>query len=519
LPENGLWEDFEMKIRLHRRNKRYVWLLGLLSLLWFLIRVIPKPSRASYPCQKAAAPVAAGFVVWLAGLAAPGVLWRKARGRLSRGRTRAAGGILALAIAAAASWSLINSTSALHGFESGDASYRLSDGPLSPIGTGKGIYPGRVVWAHDPKAISWNLVGNWWEDAYNNQAAIDGMVSRSVQWLTGKKSSAEAWRSIFQYFNRTHGRGNAGYRTGEKIAIKVNMNNTTDHGTSNRLNTSPHLVLSILQQLVDTAGVPPSAITVLDPSRFIPQYLFDKCHSRYPDVMFVDHVGGDGRRKAEYQMNAIPFSVSSQNAAGIATAAIDASYLIDVAILKGHVGQGVTLCAKNLYGLTSIDPNWRKNHHDYFSPKADGSPAYMTFVDFLGHKDLGGKTMLFVIDALFANDLVDDPPHLKWKMPPFNDSMPASLLVSQDGVAIDSVGLDFLRSEWPNLADLSYSDYYLREAALADDPPSKTFYDPERDGTRCTSLGVHEHWNNAIDKKYSRNLGKNQGIELYTGPK
>jgi hypothetical protein len=55
-------------------------------------------------------------------------------------------------------------------------------------------------------------------------------------------------------------------------------------------------------------------------------------------------------------------------------------------------------------------------------------------------------------------------------------------------------------------------------AALADDPQSKTFYDPERDGTKCISLGIHEYWNNSADKKYSRNLGKKQGIELYTGP-
>ena len=40
-------------------------------------------------------------------------------------------------------------------------------------------------------------------------------------------------------------------------------------------------------------------------------------------------------------------------------------------------------------------------------------------------------------------------------------------------------------------------------------PPSKTFYDPERDGIPMPrSLGVHEHWNNGTDKKYSRNLGK-----------
>ena len=40
---------------------------GLLSLLWFLFRVVPKPSRAAYPCQRAAAPLAGGFVIWLAG--------------------------------------------------------------------------------------------------------------------------------------------------------------------------------------------------------------------------------------------------------------------------------------------------------------------------------------------------------------------------------------------------------------------------------------------------------------------
>ncbi len=31
-----------------------------------------------------------------------------------------------------------------------------------------------------------------------------------------------------------------------------------------------------------------------------------------------------------------------------------------------------------------------------------------------------------------------------------------------------------------------------------------------------TSQGVHEHWNNASDKQYSRNLGIGDGIELYS---
>jgi hypothetical protein len=29
-----------------------------------------------------------------------------------------------------------------------------------------------------------------------------------------------------------------------------------------------------------------------------------------------------------------------------------------------------------------------------------------------------------------------------------------------------------------------------------------------------TSRGVHEHWNNATARKYSRNLGGKEGIEL-----
>ncbi|MBP1657311.1 MAG: hypothetical protein H6Q31_1912, partial [Bacteroidetes bacterium] len=51
------------------RKAFWLWIVvGLASAIWVLIRVIPKPSRATYPCQKVAQPLAAGFVVWLLGL-------------------------------------------------------------------------------------------------------------------------------------------------------------------------------------------------------------------------------------------------------------------------------------------------------------------------------------------------------------------------------------------------------------------------------------------------------------------
>ena len=363
--------------------------------------------------------------------------------------------------------------------------------------------------------MTWDGTGSWWTDANNDQAVIDRMVSRSICGLTNQKSDAQAWKSIFQYFNRTHNRGNTGYKAGEKVAIKANLNNTTDHGTIERLNSSPHLILSLIRQLTGPARVSQSAITVFDSSRFIPSNLYDKIHHEFPGVIFVDHIGGDGRLKAEFKPNAIPFSVTSRNATGLDTTVVEAAYLINAAVLRAHVSSGVTLSAKNLFGATSINPDWHKNAHDGFQHNKDGSASYSAFTDFLGHKDLGEKTMLFVIDGLYGNDNVDGPPHRKWKMPPFNDAWPNSIFMSFDGVAIDSVGFDFLASEWSDLPDIVNADNYLRESALANDPPSKTHYDPERDGIPCRSLGVHEHWNDATDKKYSRNLGKAHGIELF----
>lgn len=46
-------------------KKIYPVLLGIIALCWFLIRVIPKPSRAAYPCQRAAFPIASAFILWL----------------------------------------------------------------------------------------------------------------------------------------------------------------------------------------------------------------------------------------------------------------------------------------------------------------------------------------------------------------------------------------------------------------------------------------------------------------------
>lgn len=397
-----------------------------------------------------------------------------------------------------------------------DIQPRMAWGKNHPVGTPVGINPGRVAWSHAPGVALWNKVdGRWYEDRWNSQELTDSMISDVICTLTGERTDKRSWQALFKDFNKRNGKGNKGYRNGEQIAVKLNLNNTFDYADNEQLNASPHLTLSLLRSLVNEGGVPQECITLFDASRFMTDALFNKCHTEFPHVHYVDNEGTSGREKATYTENAIPYSCDNGKLArGLANCAIEADYLINVALLKGHGGQGVTLCGKNWYGATDINRNFRKNQHNNFNQDRGGKPRFMTFTDFMGHKDLGGKTMLFLIDGLYGSMDVNGAPSGRWKMAPFNNEWPCSLFGSQDGVAIDAVGIDFLTSEFPAMPDVDYCDMYLVEAAMADAPLSGTVYDPEQDGKSLKSLGVLEHWNNPVDKQYSKNLGKDYGIEL-----
>lgn len=399
-----------------------------------------------------------------------------------------------------------------------NAAPRMAWGKNHPVGKARGIHPGRVAWSHAPGAVNWDRKeGRWYEDRWNSQDTINAMVADVLLTLTGESTPADAWNALFTDFNkRKSGKAKAkGYRKGQKVAVKLNLNNTFDYADNEQLNASPHMTLALLRSMVNDAGIPQECITLFDASRFMTDALFNKCHAEFPDVHYVDNEGTHGREKATYTENAIPYSQDNGKlATGLANCAIDADYLINVALLKGHGGQGVTLCAKNLYGATDINRNFRKNQHNNFNQDRTGRPRFMTFTDFMAHKDLGEKTMLFLIDGLYGSMDVNGAPSGKWKMTPFNLDWPCSIFASQDGVAIDAVGIDFLTSEFPAMSDTDYCDMYLVEAAMADAPLSGTFYDPERDGKGVGSLGVLEHWNNPVDKQYTGNLGQPGGIEL-----
>lgn len=167
-------------------------------------------------------------------------------------------------------------------------------------------------------------------------------------------------------------------------------------------------------------------------------------------------------------------------------------------------GPGVTLTAKNWYGATDINLQWRKNAHIGFSAdKRHGTPSYKTFVDFIGHKDLGGKTLLYLIDGTYGSRDVNGKPAPKWQKPPFNNEWACSLIASQDALACDAVAMDLLISEWPEFGSFNYCDEYLLEASTIPNTNSGSTYDPERDGKPLTKpLGIFEHCDS--NRKYTK---------------
>lgn len=500
--------------------------LGISSFIWFLVRVIPKPSRASYPCMQATAPLMSAFVIYIISLTSTFLFQFRNNKQIIQSRF-----MLWFAVISIAFFSFTSSTN--NTLELVNPSYYI---PNQPIGVAKGIFPGRVVWVHNPEATltSFKNIGKdyrgddlWYLDKNCNQDVVAGMLNLSILEIAGTKSNTEAWDEIFKYFNNTHGKGDVGYASNEKIAIKLNLTGSYNGpDPSVRMDATPQLVLALLQQLVEIAKVPQKNIWIGDNYRTFRNEYWNKCHAVYPDVHYFDGTGFDGREKTVPSVNQVFKCSDKLTSSSLPQHIIDAAYLINVPCLKSHDGGGITLAAKNHQGsIIDVSKTHEKPLADFmhyslpFQDDTKNHHKYRHLVDFMGHKDLGGKTLLYILDGIWAG--VNAAGWIeKWNMAPFNGDYPSSIFVSQDAVAIESVGFDFLLAEYINKdASVKYPyingvDDYLLQAADPANWPAGIQYDPEGDGTILSSLGVYEHWNNATSKKYSRNLGTGNGIEL-----
>jgi hypothetical protein len=235
-------------------GRLYFHLIGLGALIWFLVRVVPKPSRAAYPCMRAAFPVASAFVLYLLSLATTAFAISKVKKHWKNAHYWAVAAFLIVAV--------------ISGFFALQAekpyvyadSHNL-DTPNQPMGVGQGIFPGRVVWSWNADATNENCKNDNWGEAYHepknsNMNIIQAMVDQSLLSLTGQSSVGEAWTALFIHFNQKKGRGAVGYQPGQNIFIKTNAVSTPVDGSHNysglnnytMAKTSPQPVLAILRQ-------------------------------------------------------------------------------------------------------------------------------------------------------------------------------------------------------------------------------------------------------------------------------
>jgi len=532
--------------------------IGFAALLWIILRVISKPSRINYPCVKAAMPFAAGFIQNLTVFLIS--LFAFTRIKKSFPKNQYVLAALLVTFTIGGTYFSDNNPELNNQYPT------IYQNPNEPVGEAKGIFPGRVVWVHNPDATNENCdpmeEGNsYFEPKNNNQDVIDQMLSQAIQSLTGKTSDSEAWDAIFKFHNNTRGKGEVGYQAGEKVFIKMNATsawsgNYNDDdltkvyegwwGNVNRYyglsESSPAFILSVLRQLVNNANVAQEDIYIGDPMKFIYQHIYEYLRAEFPNVHYLDHTGHTNLGRELAVKGTTPLIKYSDRGTVLVSNGNpvyedrlykiyeEMEYMLNLPQMKGHVRGGVTMFAKNHFGSHTRD-GANHLHNGLMKPGETGlttRPGYGLYrvqVDLMGHEILGKKNLVYLMDALWSTDHELNPP-TKFQSEPFNNDWTSSIFASFDPVAIESVGYDFIRTEftkerypssYENVVDVIQMEGvcdYLEQAADSSYWPDGIQYDPENDGTILTSLGVHEHWNNSTDKEYSKNLGTGNGIEL-----
>jgi hypothetical protein len=518
-------------------SKTGIIIISVFATLWFIIRVLPKPTRATYPCMRAAAPFMSGLVIYLLSVWGGGFAFIRFKRNLIQSNYKTSIGFLILAITGIFLFIGYNSKDSF----STSKNSMLLDSSNTPFGSAIGYYPGRVVWAYNPDATNENcknIKGDYWFQN-TNKDVVTKMMSDAILKLTDSKEVKEGWDKLFRNFNIRHGKGKTGYQSGEKIVIKINTTNTseTQFEYGARMDATPEVLYAVLKQLIEEVGVKQEDIVAGDPFRVFANPLWDLCHNDFPNVHYIDALGKNGREQTRISATeALVFS-DKKIKSRLPADYMDADYMINIPCLKSHGSAGISVAAKNHQGSV-LASNQSANsqsagHLHYCFPDGDHNAMnqFRHLVDYMGHEKLGGNTLLYIVDAIWSgtdwNGAVE-----KWGMKPFNNDFTSSLFLSQDGVAIESVTYDFLYAEYLSFphynAFKAKADYpvwpatqdYIHQAASSANWPKGIQYDPEGDGTVIESLGVHEHWNNSDSKQYSNNLiGISGGIHLVSVPK
>ena len=123
------------------------------------------------------------------------------------------------------------------------------------------------------------------------------------------------------------------------------------------MDATPELVLSLLKQLIEEAGVAQSDIYVGDPFRTFHDLYWNKCHSVYPDVVYCHgriESATEGRHQTVPSKDAVMFFSDKKLQYKIPQEYIDSEYLINMPCLKTHNEGAITLGANHQGSILAI---------------------------------------------------------------------------------------------------------------------------------------------------------------------
>lgn len=433
---------------LRKRGARICLLIvGVLSLAWFLFRSGPKPSRATYPCQRAA--LSMTHVALGAGaLALTDPFWHRFGWRIRRS-TQVRLLVTVLVIAGAGFfgsriWSRVSDDLSNRRL---DASWErrivaMAGAPLaltsSVLGSSSLENPHRVAYVHDSDATDWDYAsGRYWDHV--DQTVVDGMFLKAMQMLTGSSTYAEAWSQLLP-----------SYQPGQTIVIRVNFNNAFAYNDNdNTLDSNVQVVNAIVESLLEF-GFPLGDISILETSRYVPLHFVNMLS--HPVIVY-DHHGhsATGNLVATFDSGdpsaAVDFTGAYPGPHKITDVLVDADYLVNVPIFQRHGGTGISLAMKNHLG--TIDGLFYGSHsiHSYIYLGASyyaGSVNHPV-VDINANEHIRDKAVLVVGDGLYGDWPNNNGVPHSWSS--FGGDSPNAIFLGVDPVATDSVMYDFLRRE------------------------------------------------------------------------
>ncbi len=335
----------------------------------------------------------------------------------------------------------------------------------------------RVVHVYAPGATYWDYGSNHYSN-YISQSKVNDMVDAGVKALTGESTVAAAWQKLIP-----------GYEPGKAIAIKVNFNNSfyctvceTDCADWRlKIDALIHPINAVIRGIKEAySNLQYGDIWVYDATvgnnppvseRRTPNNIFtDRCWSLYPGVRFFDAASQypcTGVERATYNSSDPsatvtwhnPTSVPAPPTVKVTDVLVNATYLINMPIMKRHGAAGITLSFKNHLG--SIANPYLLHDWVFLSGANYAGESYSVLVDLYRNSNIVGKTVLTVGDALLGNWESNDTKPQPWST--FENKAPDSLFFSTDPVAVDCVMADFLDAEFslPAAAD----DYLVYAAA------------------------------------------------------